>query len=791
MLEWQEVRRRRGIAAFVTGLAALALVAPARPAVAPETSIGLLLGLGGVLEWLHGQRRPTVRDRLAAWREGAVTLLMGILLLSAPLLSGGALVVFFAASFIWEGARRLSHAWQRRDPARLRRRIAIGTLDVLAGIGMLLLLRANAAVSGTVAVAASLRLLEAARRIASARVIAADVAGDSLIEDLQLADVPEIRALGDQMEAEAAARAPVDRGWVAAFLATLFAIHAGRMGGDLSPGGVLGPAAAVAGDVVIAVLFTMGLTLPAHLLLRRISQPLERRAWRWWVRAQPSTWRGRASRAGVRALLLGRLRSEMQWQVARLSVPGALGRGVRLGLPFAAIVAATVPVWGMSWYFDTENWAAGLYNSWAETRTDDWREAMVGAVRAGAAADGRSPSDFSVRPDGVADGAPFSFIVIGDTGEGDASQHVLRDQLLSVAARDDVRFVVVSSDVVYPAGAMRDYEAKFWLPFKGIRKPVYAIPGNHDWYDALEGFNATFLTPAAARAAIGARVNADLNLSTTTTARIDELIGQAARLRREYSVPTGFQRAPFFEVQTPHFALLAVDTGIVKRIDPEQQRWLDGALARANGKTTLTILGHPFFAGGFDHKPGDTDFAVLHERLRASGVAAVMAGDTHDLEHYIEPADDTGPAMHHVVNGGGGAYLSFGSALAWPATPALAQWAFYPSTAAVTEKLEAYTPWWKRPAWWWTRRFSAWPFSAEWLSAVFDYNTAPFFQSFVEVRVEPGRMLIRPYGVHGRLRWNELEAARPPAEPDGFVEWEVRGPAAPVSAAAPPTLRQR
>ena len=57
----------------------------------------------------------------------------------------------------------------------------------------------------------------------------------------------------------------------------------------------------------------------------------------------------------------------------------------------------------------------------------------------------------------------------------------------SAAAQPDVKFVVISSDVVYPTGAMKDYEANFWLPFKGITKPVYAIPGNHDWYDALEG----------------------------------------------------------------------------------------------------------------------------------------------------------------------------------------------------------------------------------------------------------------------------------------------------------------
>ena len=153
----------------------------------------------------------------------------------------------------------------------------------------------------------------------------------------------------------------------------------------------------------------------------------------------------------------------------------------------AAIIVASVPVWGMSWYFDTENWAAGIWNSWAAQRTDTWREAMVRAVvdSGQTTLDGRG---FTVTPAGLDGSAPFSFVVIGDTGEGDASQHVLRDSLMRAAAADDVRFVVLSSDVVYPTGAMRDYELRFWLPFKGVTKPVYAIPGNHDWYDALEGF---------------------------------------------------------------------------------------------------------------------------------------------------------------------------------------------------------------------------------------------------------------------------------------------------------------
>jgi hypothetical protein len=40
--------------------------------------------------------------------------------------------------------------------------------------------------------------------------------------------------------------------------------------------------------------------------------------------------------------------------------------------------------------------------------------------------------------------------------------------------------------------------------------------------------------------------------------RIDKLMAEAARLRRQYGVDVGTQRAPFFELQTEDFALLAM-----------------------------------------------------------------------------------------------------------------------------------------------------------------------------------------------------------------------------------------
>lgn len=435
-----------------------------------------------------------------------------------------------------------------------------------------------------------------------------------------------------------------------------------------------------------------------------------------------------------------------------------------MGLPFAAILAATTPVWGMSWYFDTENWAAGIWNSWAEQRTDTWREAMAEAVAASVPESDSLP--LAIHPEGLSEALAknedFSFIIIGDPGEGDASQHSLRAQLLEVANRPEVKFVIISSDVVYPSGAMKDYESRFWLPFMGVRKPVYAIPGNHDWYDALEGFAATFFEPEAARAAMRARVDADNHLTSTTDRHIDQLIAEATRLQSEYRVPVQRQKLPYFQFQTPNFALFAIDTGVARGIDDAQRAWLEKALQSASGKFKLALLGHPFYAGGRDVSEGDDDFAELKTLLERYEVDIVMAGDTHDLEYYVEPvttASGKTKTVRHFVNGGGGAYLSFGTSLDWPAKPVTDEWAIYPSREQVVSKINATAPLWKRPAWFWTREFGGWPFSAEWLSAAFDSNQAPFYQSFLEIRVETSKNQIRliPYGVNGPLKKSDFQ----------------------------------
>jgi hypothetical protein len=65
------------------------------------------------------------------------------------------------------------------------------------------------------------------------------------------------------------------------------------------------------------------------------------------------------------------------------------------------------------------------------------------------------------------------------------------------------------------------------------------------------------------------------------------------------------------------------------------------------------------------------------------------------------------------------------------------------------------------------------------LSAVFDFNRAPYFQSFVEVRVErsQSRVVFAVIGVNGPLRWRDLQTSgsgRPAGvSDDDFVEFVI------------------
>jgi uncharacterized membrane protein HdeD (DUF308 family) len=425
-------QRRRGLGIAALLLAVLALLTPLGRAQV-YGRVGLLLVLAASLEIAHGLRRATERGRRSAWFGGLITLAMGLLLINAPYFAVAALWTFLAGWFGLDGIRYLLNTLRGAREGRLCLLGALASAGNLGAAAAILALRGQA-VAWTVAIAGTVRILGTAWNILISPVFTDRDTGDTVVGDLALTAHPELSALARGVAQEEAARAPIDRGWVLGFLATLLAIPVGRMGFDRTALGVIAPGFAVLGDLLLALLLAFAVVVPSGASWRRLTRGPERRLWVWSF-AVPEGRRGWVRRTAG-AVMIRRLRAAIRLRRARYSLRSALSRGLQIGLPMAAVIAATVPVWGMSWYFDTENWAAGIWNSWAEERTDSWREAMVSASwpRASAAGPGRA---LAITPEGVSRGGDFSFIVIGDTGEGDASQHSLRDQYLRVVGTED------------------------------------------------------------------------------------------------------------------------------------------------------------------------------------------------------------------------------------------------------------------------------------------------------------------------------------------------------------------
>ncbi len=781
-MQWRPRLSRMTIGAGLMAIGAVALAAPLATGTWSLQILSLFPLAIGIANLYATVSTPDNRTRPGAYATSALALAAALVLYISPSLVASGVVGILLALVVADGLLKLGQialGYSTQAP-RIVTLVNGAASLFLAFCGWLLWRKlgvdiAMGVVIGGYTIATGWNLL-----LSSQAQVTTEAAGAPPLDrhpDSKIALGPQdlFAATNDRLAASAPTIRQTEFYWLLICGLVLFVIHLSRMQSTQTWLGLVSPLVATLGDAFMAIALGGLLVLPLRLLWRWLSRPIERSAWRLRFSGADSDLQ-MLPRWIIRQWTDGRYAFSSALVSARASLPSSAALALRLGLPLAVLLAAVNPIWGFSWYFNTESWASGFYQKITELRVDRWRADMVKAVTA--AYKGEREDLFRVSPPGIESG-DFSFLVIGDPGEGDGSQYALVERYLDLGRQDLVKFLIISSDVIYPAGAMVDYERNFFMPYKGWKKPIYAIPGNHDWFDALEGFNANFLEPEAARAALEARVASDLHLTSTNTLRIENLLKRAEDLRRNYGIDAARQHGPFFDIQTSDFALIAIDTGIRRTLDEQQQNWLDRSLARSKGKFTIAILGHPKYAGGKDTSVGDPEFAALYEKLESAGVRVLMAGDTHAFEHYLPASKNARSPIHHFVNGGGGAYLSIGGALDWPQKPATTSWEFYPPPDAVRNKLDAETPTWKQPLWQWVKRFGAWPVSVEMLSAMFDFNQAPFFQSFMEVRVErsKGRVVLALHGANGPLRWQDMHAAdipdTPQARASDFVEYVI------------------
>lgn len=241
-------------------------------------------------------------------------------------------------------------------------------------------------------------------------------------------------------------------------------------------------------------------------------------------------------------------------------------------------------------------------------------------------------------------------VILGDTGEGDFSQYALVPLLRGLAPD----LLILNGDIAYPAGNTSDFEAGFFAPYRGLGIPIWATPGNHEYYS--RGKAREFTEIFASTAWRDRWRDAGLKLSPQP-GTYWALTCDAARL-----------------------CLVGLDSGQKGDLDGNdsdnprdetQLGWLEQVLADADrtGRRAVVLFHIPAMVGGKRAK--SVHLKQLHNLLAAhSSVRLVVTGHIHNLQAYSPPVwskflSDSGTSNRpqgsdcwYVVCGGGGAYLT-------------------------------------------------------------------------------------------------------------------------------------
>jgi hypothetical protein len=226
------------------------------------------------------------------------------------------------------------------------------------------------------------------------------------------------------------------------------------------------------------------------------------------------------------------------------------------------------------------------------------------------------------------------FDFVADTGDGFDATHsiawLLGKRQLEVEGHDAPLprgdLLVLGGDEVYPTASAEAYEDRFVGPFtsalpwsRGTWPDLYAIPGNHDWFDGLTSFMRIFCQ--------------------------QKIVGGWET----------WQHRSYFAVQLPHrWWLWGLDIQFDSYIDEPQLRYFD-AVPLEPGDRVILCSAQPTWVD----VPGDPEeyrnLAYVERKLIVPKGARHMVSLTGDLHHYARYSAEDG--THKITAGGGGAFM--------------------------------------------------------------------------------------------------------------------------------------
>lgn len=236
-------------------------------------------------------------------------------------------------------------------------------------------------------------------------------------------------------------------------------------------------------------------------------------------------------------------------------------------------------------------------------------------------------------------GGDFWLDYTADIGDGWNSTYAIADALarpeLPVEHRGAAeqthagRVLVFGGDEVYPYPSRHEYEVRtetpYRLAFAGRHRPdVFAIPGNHDWYDSLVAFSRSFCRPERGFA------------------------GCATRQTRSY-----------FALKLPaDWWLLAIDLQLGADLDEPQVRYFQ-QVAQHMGADARLIFCVPEPRWILENAyPRHTNYEelsstrFLEEQVFRRKARVFLTGDLHFYKRH-----ENAEGVQKITAGGGGAFL--------------------------------------------------------------------------------------------------------------------------------------
>ena len=374
-------KRAYGALLLVFGL--IAILTPFSAGGWAISVLGLILLLAGVVEVIQGLRTQSPSSTSTTYLTGVLMILGGLLLFARPVMVIGGLLALLALIMAADGVTKIVSAFKNKLGNARWWAIFNGIVNLL----LALLIWWQGASTGAVVLGIGLGIYIMSNGWTAL------FAPDDGVEDVDVAratnehpderlglpphaEFGRLRAAAVEREAAAL---PIDTFWIIVLILVFFAIHAGRLQADWTWLGLISPLVAVIGDVLSALLVAV-LLLPGWLSWRRLTRPIERRAWARRLSDQAKAKDLGLGEHAVNWWLDSRLRWGVRLRLTRGSLRTAVLQWLRAGLPIVAVVVAINPIWGFSWYFNTENWASAFWERVTEARTDIWREAMIAAV---------------------------------------------------------------------------------------------------------------------------------------------------------------------------------------------------------------------------------------------------------------------------------------------------------------------------------------------------------------------------------------------------------------------------